>query len=325
MEFSITKEDIQSFYNNKYLQETCNKTFSFTRDEINMDVLQMTVDEWKTPNLKVHLIQTGTQRDIQVTGGITEEFVMLHFVCEGRTQILNNPAYPDTIKRNTNNLFCVTEGKVEHRFNKGQNNTYFKVYFPYNYIHSLAEQHPEVFETLLLMLKKGCPFLKEGNLTTTLEMKTVIEHIKKATDMGTIASFYIETKIQELLALQMQQINNINCSNCKYYKHYQEQLNEARNLIETHYRTPPTIAQLAQHVGMSETVLKSNFKNCFGTTIYGYLFNYRMSIAKTLLSDVSMTIMEIAFKTGYEHPSHFTTAFKRKYGISPAKYRTKYN
>ena len=323
MEYSITSDEIQSFYNNRYLQNTSETAFSFTRNEIKTDVLKMTVNEWKTPRLKVHLIKADTTRDIQITGGITEEFAVLHFVCEGKTQIGHKSVYPAVIKRNTNNLFYMTGNGVKHKFVEGQNNTYFRILLPRDYIHSLAEQHPDVFEALLLMLKRQCPLLSEENLSTTLEMKMVIEQIKNASDMGTLAPFYFEIKIQELLALKMRQINKLDCNECKYHKHYYEQLNEARNLVETNYLTPPTIAQLAQYVGMSETILKANFKSYFGTTIYGYLFNYRMNIARELLSDISITITEVAFKSGYEYPSHFATAFKRKYGVSPVQYRNK--
>ncbi len=321
MEYSITNSEIGRFYNNRYTQSCSNKAFAITRDKINSDVLKMYVKEWKTPELKAHLIQTEAQKDVQITGGMSGEFAVLHFVCDGETIIDKNKALPSVISRNTNNFFCSTTEDIGHSFKQGRNNVYFKVFLPYSYINAKAEQYPNVFEALQMMIANRCPVLRKNNLTTTLEMKTVIEQIKNAPDMGTLASFYFETKIQELLTLQLQQINKIDCSECRYHKYYQEQLNEARNLIETCFQTPPTIAQLAQEVGMSETVLKTNFKNCFGITIYGYLFEYRMNIAKKLLSESTLTIAEIGDKTGYEHPSHFTTAFKRKFGVSPVEWR----
>ena len=321
MEYSITSSELGRFYNDRYAKDCPNKAFSNTRDNIDTDILKMSVNEWGTPELRAHLIQTKAQRDIKITGGMSGDFAVLHFVCEGKTAIGDKRIYPSVINRNTNNVFCTTENNVNHSFAKGEKNIYFKVFLPYSYINSKAELYPDVFGTLSAMVKNQCPVLKDGNLTTTLEMKTVIEQIKNAPDMGTLAPFYFETKIQELLILQLQQMKKFSCPECKYYKHYQEQLNEARNLIETCYQTPPTIAQLAQEVGMSETVLKTNFKNCFGTTIYGYLFEYRMNIAQKLLSDSTLTIAEIGDQTGYEHPSHFTTAFKRKFGVSPVEFR----
>ncbi len=321
MEYSITHNEIGQFYNNNYAKVCSDNAFSSRCDNITSDILNMSVNEWRTPELKAHLIQTQAQRDVQILGGIKEEAVVLHFVCNGTTAITEEQAHSSIIKRNANNVFCATENAVKHSFRKGENNIYFKVFLPYSYINTKIEQYPDVFGTLSTMIKNQCPVLKNGNIATTLEMKTVIKQIRSAQAMGTLAPIYFETKIQELLLLQLQQMQKHTCPDCKYYTHYQEQLNEARNLIENDFQTPPTIAQLAQEVGMSETVLKTNFKNYFGNTIYGYLFEYRMNIAEKLLQNTTYTIAEIAEQSGYEHASHFTTAFKRKFGVSPTSYR----
>ena len=321
MEYAIASNEIRQFYKKLYVQNRTDKDFVNTADEINTDVFKMSINEWGTKHLKAHLIQIKAQKEAQIIGGASGEFIVLHFVCEGKTAIGDKQVYPSIISQNTNNVFCSTESNIRHLFEKGENNRYFKIFLPYSYISVKAEQYPEVFGALLTMIKNRCPVLKEGSLITTFEMETVIEQIMHASDMGVLAPLYFETKIQELLILQLQQMKKINCPECKYYKHYQEQLNEARNLLEIRYQTPLTITKLAQEVGMSETVLKTNFKNCFGTTIYGYLFDYRMNMAKRLLSDSNLTITEIGDQTGYEYPSHFTTAFKRKFGISPAEYR----
>lgn len=323
MQYLITGNEIRQFYNNRFLTVNKTESFSSRNYKIDMDVFNMSVTEWSTQQIKAHWIKTKAKRNIQINGGVNGDFIILHFVCEGETDIGNNNSYKNSskIKRNGNNMFNSNPGNIKHSFGKNGNNTYFKVFLPYSYIKAKAEQYPDIFGPLSMIIKNQCPVLKEGNLVTTIEMKTVIEQIKKSGDMGNLAPFYFETKIQELLILQLRQMDKYNCPECKYYRNYKEQLNEARNFIETNYRTPPTIASLARHVGMSETVLKTNFKSCFDTTIYGYLFNYRMNIAKKFLGDSSLTIAEIGEKTGYEHPSHFTTAFKRKYGISPAEFR----
>jgi AraC family transcriptional activator of pyochelin receptor len=321
MEYSITHNEIGQFYNYNYATDRCNNAFSSKCDKISTDVLDLSINEWRTPELKTHLIQTQAQRDIQILGGAKCKAVILHFVCNGTTAIADKQTHPSIIKRNANNVFCATDNDVKHAFRKGENNIYFKVFLPYSYINTKIEQYPDIFGVLSSMINNQCPVLREGNIATTLEMKTVINQIRNAQTMGALAPIYFETKIQELLVLQLQQMQKYTCPDCKYHTHYQEQLNEARNRIENNYQTPPTIAQLAQEVGMSETVLKTNFKNCFGNTIYGYLFEYRMHIARKLLQETTLTIAEIAERSGYEYASHFTTAFKRKFGVSPVEYR----
>ncbi len=59
----------------------------------------------------------------------------------------------------------------------------------------------------------------------------------------------------------------------------------------------------------------------FGTTVFGYLFDYKMQLAKQYLLDTEKPISEVALLCGYEYVSHFSTAFKRKYGFSPLEMR----
>ncbi len=54
---------------------------------------------------------------------------------------------------------------------------------------------------------------------------------------------------------------------------------------------------------------------------YKYLFDYRMRLAVLYLLDSEMAINDIGIKLGYDYQSHFCTAFKRKYGVSPIVYR----
>lgn len=322
MKYCINSSEIQDFYNRTYLENGTSGKFSFKNDEINMGMLNMSVTEWGIPKFRAHLINSEADRKMQIVGGIQEDVVILHFVCKGKTQVNRRGAsYSVDMIANTNNLFCGMGDKNKHLLNEHQQNEYFRIYIPYDYIHSMTPQYPDVFGTLSQLIDNQCPILRDGHLTTTMEMNQLIEQIKNCQDMGSLAPLYFETKVHELLILQIQQINKQDHIDCNCYIHYQEQINEARNIIENNFLNPPTICELAKMVSMSETVLKASFKLFFGATIYGYLFNFRMNIARKLLSDNSITVAEIASKSGYEYSSHFTTAFKRRFGLSPVEYR----
>ena len=94
-----------------------------------------------------------------------------------------------------------------------------------------------------------------------------------------------------------------------------------KEIIERRYQNPPSLHELSLLVGTNECELKHGFKRMFGTTVFGYLFDYRMKLAAGYLSDSSRTIQEIADLVGYGHSSHFATAFKRKFSLSPQQYR----
>jgi len=100
-----------------------------------------------------------------------------------------------------------------------------------------------------------------------------------------------------------------------------DKMHDAKDLILSHYQDMPSLHDLAAMVGTNECTLKKAFKQEFGTTVFQYLFDYRMDLAIRYLLDTSLPIAEVGARLGYDYPSHFCTAFKRKYGMSPTEFR----
>jgi AraC-like DNA-binding protein len=94
-------------------------------------------------------------------------------------------------------------------------------------------------------------------------------------------------------------------------------------ILEDRFLSPPTIEVLAREVGTNSTQLKSGFRFFYHCSVYRYVSLFRISKACELLHDVNMSIAEVAEQSGYEHQSHFTTAFKKLCGASPLEYRKK--
>ncbi|MEH2463941.1 helix-turn-helix transcriptional regulator [Nostoc sp.] len=67
----------------------------------------------------------------------------------------------------------------------------------------------------------------------------------------------------------------------------------------------------------SQTRVSSNF----GTTVFGYLHDYRMEQARQLLLSGQMKIEQVAQIVGYVNRSRFANAFRKKYGINPKAYQ----
>ncbi|GAA0383344.1 AraC family transcriptional regulator [Paenibacillus motobuensis] len=91
--------------------------------------------------------------------------------------------------------------------------------------------------------------------------------------------------------------------------------------IELHYMENLYLDHIAEIVETSPKYFSSYFKKTFGVNYVEYLNKVRLSHAKELLKDRSLTIGEIGEKTGYLNSSTFTTTFKKYYGISPSEYR----
>ncbi len=225
--------------------------------------------------------------------------------------------------RPANNLFFITSEKMIYLIDKDKQSTFFDILISLDYLRSLTGRHSCIFEKLYIRSTREGPFeLFRDPLITTPEMSQTIEQIKKIPEADPVSTLFLESKVLELLALQLEQSESQSCRLCNNcFIRCRDQLKEARDIIEREYRKPPRIHELALKVGLCDTQLKAGFKFLFNKTIYGYLFDYRMNIAERLLKETSKSIADIADCTGYEHQSHFTTAFKKKFGITPFEYR----
>jgi AraC family transcriptional regulator len=93
----------------------------------------------------------------------------------------------------------------------------------------------------------------------------------------------------------------------------------ARERLLEDLSAPPTIAELALDVGLNQLKLKQGFKSLFGMSIYSLFQRYRMERARELLYQHNVT--ETALMLGYSNISHFSTAFRKQFGMLPSKAR----
>ena len=67
----------------------------------------------------------------------------------------------------------------------------------------------------------------------------------------------------------------------------------------------------------------SVFRAVEGKSIFEYISDLRMQHAVHLLQDEDVKVLQVARTLGYKNPNHFSTAFKRIYGVVPTEFRYK--
>jgi AraC-like DNA-binding protein len=82
-----------------------------------------------------------------------------------------------------------------------------------------------------------------------------------------------------------------------------------------------SVEELAESLGVSRVQLYRKVKAMMGVSISDYVSNHRLEKAKSKLGNTQLTIAEVAYGCGFSSPSYFSTAFKNKYGVTPASYR----
>ncbi len=99
-------------------------------------------------------------------------------------------------------------------------------------------------------------------------------------------------------------------------------LARARTILEEGDGEAPSIAELSSMIGLNRRKLTEGFKKVYGDTVAGYALELRMRKGYQLLKESPLAVHEIAEECGYEHPSNFTIAFKRRFGSSPSEVRS---
>lgn len=82
-----------------------------------------------------------------------------------------------------------------------------------------------------------------------------------------------------------------------------------------------TVAELAKAVGMSRSAFAEHFARKVGLPPLGYLTRWRLERACTALRTELRPVADIAQEAGYGSESAFGLAFKRRFGISPGRFR----
>ncbi|MGE0240220.1 MAG: cupin domain-containing protein [Parvibaculaceae bacterium] len=84
---------------------------------------------------------------------------------------------------------------------------------------------------------------------------------------------------------------------------------------------PWSVDEIAETAGLSRSAFVERFSAAVGLPPMKYLTQSRLALAKQLLLDRHQAVAQVAAKVGYEAEEAFNRAFKREFGLPPAKWR----
>ena len=161
------------------------------------------------------------------------------------------------------------------------------------------------------------------NSPVTPAMKAILHDLLHCPFKGFSKRLFLEAKILELLALQVDQISlNQSARPTAFRPDDLDKIIAVREWLTEHFLQPITLPEVARLVGLNDFKLKKGFRELFNTTVFGYLTALRMSHARRLLLDGGQTVTEVADALGYQHAHHFTHAFRKHFGYLPSKLHT---
>jgi AraC family transcriptional regulator len=96
---------------------------------------------------------------------------------------------------------------------------------------------------------------------------------------------------------------------------------EAKEYIEERYSENPRLTDIASYVEIHPVHLAQEFKRAYGTTVGQFSRSLRLERARKLLAETREPISNIAVKTGFYDPAHFSRVFKSQFGLTPSEFR----
>ena len=99
-------------------------------------------------------------------------------------------------------------------------------------------------------------------------------------------------------------------------------VSDAQNIVKERYMESDfSLDTVCSALGVSNSYFSSTFKKATGESFISYLTDYRMDIASGLILETNEKNAVIAEKVGYLDANYFSYVFKKKFGVSPTKYR----
>lgn len=302
-------------------QSSNNQVFTEREIDLNGSESKGTIREIKFDSIHIMRISLRISQETSIPFMANEHKVVLFFSLLGDSELNTNFVKNLSITTGTHNIFYTapTMGKINcgcgryEVFYIGMSPELFREYFP---------REEEVFERFNdKMNQSDFTVLRKEQGLLNHRMIHVIEDICYFESQQFIKKIFLKAKVIELLSLQLNELCMI-CNPVPVVRPEDaEKMYEVKRFITEHLGENHSLTELAHLVGTNDYTLKKEFKELFGTTVFGFWADAKMENAQKLLSETGKDIKEISEITGYKNPQHFSTAFKRKFGITPSHFR----
>lgn len=164
---------------------------------------------------------------------------------------------------------------------------------------------------------------KDLIVPVTNDLLSVLNDLEEKGLKGITRKIYLEAKVLELLALQLENYKNVERNGALFKKDKTiKKLYEIKQILKENLYRSYSIKELSREVALNENILKSEFKRVFSCSIKEYEINEKMGRAKELLYNSQFPIYQVAEEIGYKNATHFSAAFKKYFGKTPKKFRS---
>lgn len=254
------------------------------------------------------------------TKGIDKKFIQFYFCTKGgMTFHFNNGSYKINLTDGFSFLIYNPSLELPLNLSINSDSKVTIVFVSVEMLHNLFSDN-NIRAEFLTQTKTQTKYYNQQNISTTIRM--VLNQIENHNLNPHFENLYVLGKVYELFTLHFSESESNQKENCPFLDNEKDakKLKEAREILLENLNNPPILKELSEQSGLSEYKLKEGFKQVYGSTVYGFVLDKKLEMAREKLEAGDLQVKDIAYEIGYENPSHFISAFKKKYGITPKQF-----
>jgi AraC family transcriptional activator of pyochelin receptor len=272
-------------------------------------------------NLGTVLIEnTDKEREKTIVYPVEIKQIQLHFVLKGGLRFsFNENTYFLEAKEDQTLLLFNSQKALPISAELEKDTQWLCLVLSIDGLHALFSEHAKIIPFLNTETQET-KFYSQGELSPA--MAIVVSQLMENRLHTALKNIYNKGKVYELISLYFNKTEDTDLEQCPYLADDQNirKIRQAKEIIVAEMNEPPTLERLAKTIDLPLKRLKEGFKQLYGDSVYGFLFQHKMEFARKLLLSNKYSVGEIGLRVGYSTPSHFIAAFKKKYGTTPKKY-----
>ncbi len=251
---------------------------------------------------------------------IDSTFIQFHFCIKGGTTfVFNQGRYSLDIHEENSLLLYNPQRELPIDLQVEPNSWIVSILISIKKFHGLFSQEAD-YISFLNSENKDKKYYKDGAISPS--MAIVLNQLINYNLNSSIKSLYFKGKAYELLSLYFNRSEDADVEQCPFLVDEANviKIRKAKDIVVSRMAEPPSLQELADEIGLNIKKLKEGFKQIYGDSVFSFLFDYKMEVARKLLESGENNVNEVGLKVGYSTSSHFIAAFKKKYGTTPKKY-----
>lgn len=191
-------------------------------------------------------------------------------------------------------------------------------YLMEHFLQSITDMPPSLRD----FMSSPCEKMGYCRLPLTAQMFELVAKMIDNPLNGKQALLYTEALTLQLMCAAVSSFGSLAAEDSQEYTERTLRcLQAARSVLTRQLAPVPTLRQLSRAVGLSETALTQGFSSLYGETPTSFSVRHRMQHAMTMLRERQCSVDQASEAVGYSHPTSFSTAFQRHFGVRPIDVR----